>query len=716
MSKKNKEKFKEKFFNKKILRSSLWEVFCDFPSKQFNYKQLAERFGIDDLAGRQLINTVLYEMVASEMITEEQTGKFKLKIKVGYIIGTVDLTSKGFAYIVSEDVVDDVFVSQKNLNHSLNGDKVKVYLYAKKKSSQLEGEVVQIIERSKDTFVGTIEISNTYAFLMPVSRNMPYDIFIPFKSLNGAQNGQKVIVRLTEWPQKAKNPVGEVIDILGFAGDNTTEMHAILAEFDLPYKFPDGVEQFAENIPIEITAAEIAKRKDFRKITTFTIDPVDAKDFDDALSIQQLKNGNWEIGVHIADVTHYVQASDTIDKEAYERATSVYLVDRVVPMLPEVLSNNVCSLRPNEEKLCYSAVFEIDENANIINQWFGKTIINSDKRFTYEEAQTILENKEGILSAELLKLDELAKKLREFRFKKGAIAFEKAEVKFKLDENGKPLSIYYKEAKDSNRLIEEFMLLANRKVAELIGNPKEKGTAKTFVYRIHDKPNTDKLNSFAGFIKKFGYKIKLTSSKAIASSINQLLLDIHGKKEQNVIEALAIRSMAKAVYSTNNIGHYGLAFDHYTHFTSPIRRYPDMMVHRLLDKYLKNEKSENLEVFEQRCKHSSEMEQRAAEAERSSIKYKQVEFLKDKIGVEYDGVISGVAEWGIYVELEENKCEGLVPVRDMTDDYYVFDEENYCIIGRHTKKKYQMGDKIRVELTKANLSKKQLTFKLISFD
>jgi len=716
MSKKNKEKFKEKFFNKKILRSSLWEVFCDFPSKQFNYKQLAERFGIDDLAGRQLINTVLYEMVASEMITEEQTGKFKLKIKVGYITGTVDLTSKGFAYIVSEDVVDDVFVSQKNLNHSLNGDKVKVYLYAKKKSSQLEGEVVQIIERSKDTFVGTIEISNTYAFLMPVSRNMPYDIFIPFKSLNGAQNGQKVIVRLTEWPQKAKNPVGEVIDILGFAGDNTTEMHAILAEFDLPYKFPDGVEQFAENIPIEITAAEIAKRKDFRKITTFTIDPVDAKDFDDALSIQQLKNGNWEIGVHIADVTHYVQASDTIDKEAYERATSVYLVDRVVPMLPEVLSNNVCSLRPNEEKLCYSAVFEIDENANIINQWFGKTIINSDKRFTYEEAQTILENKEGILSAELLKLDELAKKLREFRFKKGAIAFEKAEVKFKLDENGKPLSIYYKEAKDSNRLIEEFMLLANRKVAELIGNPKEKGTAKTFVYRIHDKPNTDKLNSFAGFIKKFGYKIKLTSSKAIASSINQLLLDIHGKKEQNVIEALAIRSMAKAVYSTNNIGHYGLAFDHYTHFTSPIRRYPDMMVHRLLDKYLKNEKSENLEVFEQRCKHSSEMEQRAAEAERSSIKYKQVEFLKDKIGVEYDGVISGVAEWGIYVELEENKCEGLVPVRDMTDDYYVFDEENYCIIGRHTKKKYQMGDKIRVELTKANLSKKQLTFKLISFD
>lgn len=711
MSKKKFIKTKENY-NKKKLTELIFQSFNDDASRTFNYKQISKKLNIEDTSARQMVVKVLQELKNDEKIEEIYQGKYRLKVKAGYITGIVDLTTKGFAYIKTDDLPEDVFVSQVNLRQALHGDTVKVYLYAKKKNAQTEGEVVQVIERAKTSFVGVLEISKHYAFLVTDSRQMPHDIFIPFDSLKGGKNGQKAIARIVEWPKKAKNPVGEVVTILGDAGNNDTEMHAILAEFDLPYAFAPEVEKAAEKIPEIISQEEIDKRRDFRKITTFTIDPVDAKDFDDALSIKELDNGNWEIGVHIADVTFYVRPKEKVEEEAYKRATSVYLVDRVVPMLPEQLSNKVCSLRPNEDKLCYSAVFEINEKAEVLNEWFGRTIINSDRRFTYEEAQEILDSENGDLAEELAIFNRLAKLLRAARFKKGAIGFERSEVRFKIDEAGKPLSVYTKEMHDSNKLIEEFMLLANRKVAEKIGKPLDKKTAKTFVYRIHDRPDQEKLMAFSNFIKRFGYKIKLTSASVISQSLNNLLDEVHGKKEQNVIEQLAVRSMAKAIYSTKNIGHYGLAFTHYSHFTSPIRRYPDMMVHRLLDMYLKGEKSVDADAYELMCKHSSNMEQRAAEAERASIKYKQVEFMSDKIGRIYKGVISGVKDWGIYVEILENNCEGLVPVRDMTDDFYIFDEDNFCLRGKYSKKQFGLGDEIQVEVMKANLQKKQLTFKI----
>ena len=539
---------------------------------------------------------------------------------------------------------------------------------------------------------------------------MPYDIFIPAKSLKNAKSGQKAIAQIVEWPKRAKNPIGEVIDILGNEGENETEINAILAEFDLPYSFPKRIDQAAKKISEKISEQEISLRKDFRNITTFTIDPEDAKDFDDALSIKQLENKNWQIGVHIADVTFYVRPNTAIEKEAYKRATSVYLVDRVVPMLPERLSNNICSLRPDEDKLCFSAVFEIDDNANIKNQWIGRTVIRSNKRFTYDEAQNIIETNEGEYNDEIQKLNSLAQQLRANRFKNGSIDFERSEVKFKLDETGKPLSVYSKVNKEANKLVEEFMLLANKKVAEFIGKTEKK--PKTFVYRIHDKPNREKLNAFSKFIKRFGYQIKLKSKKDIAQSINGLLSEVVGKNEQEVVETLAIRTMAKAIYSTKNIGHYGLAFDYYSHFTSPIRRYPDMMVHRLLDRYLNNGKSVPRDKYEEMCKHASEMEQKSVNAERASIKYKQVEFMSDKIDKEFDGIISGVTQWGLFVEIIENKCEGLVSIRDLTDDYYIFDEQDYCILGKHNKIKYQLGDKVKIKVVNANLQKKQLDFVL----
>lgn len=541
---------------------------------------------------------------------------------------------------------------------------------------------------------------------------MPYDIFIPLTKLNGAQNGDKAIAQITEWPKKSKNPVGQILDVLGKPGENNTEMHAILAEFDLPYHFPEKVNEAANQIPDGITKEEIALRRDFRTVPTFTIDPVDAKDFDDALSIRPLENGNWEVGVHIADVTHYVRKGSLIEEEAYNRATSVYLVDRVVPMLPEHLSNGICSLRPNEEKLCFSAVFEMDDHADVINTWIGKTIINSDRRFTYEEAQEIIETNEGDFKEEVLCLDRLAKQLRNRRFKKGAIDFERFEVKFEIDEKGKPTRVFFKESKDSNKLIEEFMLLANRRVAETIGRVSKGQSAKTFVYRIHDQPNPDKLNTFNQFIRKFGYGIKTSSAKSISSSMNSLLHEVKGAPIQNLVETLAIRSMAKAEYSTHNIGHYGLNFDFYSHFTSPIRRYPDMMVHRLLEKYFSGSKSVNADKYEEYCLHSSEMEQKAANAERASIKYKQVEFMLEHVGQEFEGTISGVTEWGFYVELDENKCEGMVSIRELEDDFYEFDEENYCIVGRHHRKIYQLGDKVNILVAKANLVAKQLDFAL----
>src|SRR5690554_1395143 len=697
-------------FNKKKLTNNILTVLYEKPGKTINYKQVASWMGIKDDEGRRLVNVALQELKDDEYLEQISRGSFRLKARTGTISGIVELQPQGFAYIISEEVERPVLVSARNLNHAMDGDKVQVFLYASRKKHDLEGEVTEVIERAKTRFVGTIERSRNFAFLLPAGK-VGFDIFISNEHLNGAEDGQKAIAEIIEWPSKARSPFGKIIEVLGDTGDNDAEMHAILAEFDLPHKFPEKVNLVAEKIPFEIPEEEYTKRRDFRNTTTFTIDPADAKDFDDALSIQKLENGLWEIGIHIADVTHYVYPSSIIEEEAQSRATSVYLVDRVVPMLPEHLSNGVCSLRPKEDKLCFSAVFEIDDNARIKDQWFGKTIINSDHRFAYEEAQEIIENKQGVYSEELLKLNDLALRLREERFKKGSIGFDRIEIKFNIDEKGKPISVFFKESKEANKLIEEFMLLANKKVAELIGKPKEKKKSKTFVYRIHDRPDPDKLESFNSFISRFGYGINLTTTNTISNSMNKLLDHIKGKKEQNVVETLTIRTMAKAAYSTRNIGHYGLGFDYYTHFTSPIRRYPDMMVHRLLEKYLNNGRSVSEDKYEELCRHSSDMESRAANAERASIKYKQVEFMQDHVGEIYSGVISGITDWGIYVELD-NKIEGMIPIRELDDDFYILDEKNYALVGRHSHKKYQLGDDIKVKIWKTNLEKKQLDFRI----
>lgn len=663
---------------------------------------------------RQLVQVLLYELFDAGFLREVVGGKFKLAVQEAYVFGKVDMTTSGSAYIIPDEGGQDIFVAQANLNQALEGDKVKVRLYAHRKRHQPEGEVVEIIKRKRDLFVGKLEVSKHFAFLTTDRKIIYQDIFIPLDKLNGGVDGQKAVVKITEWPSFAKNPIGEVVDVLGNQFENQAEMHAILAEYNLPYKYPEEVDKAAELIEPGITQEEVAKRRDFRGITTFTIDPVDAKDFDDALSLQTLENGVMEVGVHIADVTHYVREGSIIDEEGYDRATSVYLVDRVVPMLPERLSNFICSLRPDEEKLCYSAVFKLDGDANVLDSWVGRTVIKSDRRFTYEEAQAIIETGQGDFAFELDVMNKLAVKLRERRFNNGAIGFDRVEVKFEIDDNGKPLSVFFKESKDSNKLIEEFMLLANKRVAELVGRQEiEKARhskAKTFVYRIHDEPNPEKFETFSRFVKKFGYDLSKTKPSKIGFSLNHLLDQVQGRPEQNIVETLAVRTMAKAIYSTHNIGHYGLGFEYYTHFTSPIRRYPDMMVHRLLDKYLKGGQSVSVDEYEEKCEHSSEMEARAADAERASIKYKQVEFLKDRIGQEFDGVISGVTEWGFYVEIVENKCEGMVPIRDLDDDYYDFDEDNYCIVGRRTKRKFQLGDPIRIVIAKANLEKKQLDF------
>ena len=711
-----KKKKKTKIIKKQDLKKLIKELFNKYPKRTFNYKQVAGLLEVKKQGGRQMVQLILNELFENGYTTEVAAGKYKLMSRGSYITGIIDMTRKGAAYLIPDDEGEDVFIAQANMNRALNGDHVKVLQFARRKHHQPEGEVVEILKRKKNTFVGVVDISNGFAFLVVDSKAMPHDIFIPLKALNGAENGQKAIAKITEWPKKAKNPIGEIVDVLGDAGNNQTEMHAILAEFDLPHKYPENVIKAAEKIDAAITPEEIKKRKDFRDRVTFTIDPDDAKDFDDALSIKKLDNGNWEVGIHIADVTHYVTPKSIIEKEAYNRATSVYLVDRVVPMLPERLSNFICSLRPHEEKLCFSAVFELDNSAKLIKKWIGKTVIYSDRRFTYDEAQEIIETGKGDYAEEMLKLDNLAKKLRNERFKNGSIAFERAEVKFNLDEDGKPLGVYFKESKDANKLVEEFMLLANKKVAELIGMNELKGRkgapAKTFVYRIHDVPNPDKFETFTKFIKRFGYNLHSKDGQPVSSAINNILNQALGKPEQNIVETLAVRTMAKAVYSTHNIGHYGLAFKYYSHFTSPIRRYPDMMVHRLLERYLNGGRSVSASDYETKCEHSSDMEQLATDAERSSIKYKQVEFMKDKQGMSFDGIISGVTEWGLYVELIDNKCEGMIPIRDLDDDFYHFDEENYRLIGGKYKKKYQLGDKIRVMVARANLEKKQLDFSL----
>jgi len=711
--KKKKNRFKKKKstpFNKKKLKNAILSILYEEPAKAVNYRQISSILGIKEPETRKLANIVLQELADDGYLDKLSRGKYKLKARTGTANGVVEMQPQGFAYVISDELERPVIISSRNLKHAMEGDKVRIRLFARRKKHDLEGEVIEIIERAKSIFVGTVQVSRNFAFLIPAGK-VGFDIFIPKENLNGAKDGQKAIAEITDWPPNARSPFGTINEVLGDVGNNDAEMHAILAEFDLPHKFPENVDKAAEKIPMKIPKDEIKKRRDFRNTTTFTIDPVDAKDFDDALSIKPLKNGNWEIGIHIADVTHYVKTNSIIEAEARDRATSVYLVDRVVPMLPERLSNGVCSLRPNEEKLCFSAVFELTENAEIKKEWFGKTIIYSNRRFTYEEAQEIIESGEGDFNAELLKLNKLAEQLREKRFQSGSIAFDRIEMKFEIDEKGKPLSVFFKEAKESNKLIEEFMLLANKRVAEFIGKTGDKKKAKTFVYRIHDKPDPDKLVSFNTFIKRFGHGIQLTTPKAIATSLNKLLNEVKGKNEQNVVETLAIRSMAKAEYSTRNIGHYGLAFDYYTHFTSPIRRYPDMMVHRLLERYLDGGRSASEEKYEELCKHSSDMETRAANAERSSIKYKQVEFMQDHVGNLYPGVISGVTDWGVYVELE-NKIEGMIPIAELDDDFYVFDERNFMLVGRHSHKTYQLGDKISVKVWRTNLERKQLDFRL----
>ncbi|WP_108823029.1 ribonuclease R [Dysgonomonas sp. Marseille-P4361] len=701
---------------KKEITKSIVNFFNSNSADSFSHKQIVEKIGLKKPVEKEIVANVLYNLLEDAFIVETAKGKFKSNNRGLFLEGIFERRSNGKNFFVPDGDAEDshIFIAERNSEHAMDGDRVKVQMLAKRKGRAPEAEVVEILERKRTTFVGVLDVQKHFAFLVMDSKFLANDIFIPRENLKGGKDGDKALVEVVEWPKKAKNPIGKVIDILGLAGENNTEMNAILAEFGLPYKYPAKVEAAANKIPDAIPEEEIARREDFRNTLTFTIDPRDAKDFDDALSIKHLDNGNWEVGIHIADVTYFVQEGDIIDKEAESRATSIYLVDRTIPMLPERLSNNLCSLRPNEDKLCYSAVIEMDDEANVKNYRILRTIINSDRRFTYEEAQDIIETGEGEYKDEILKLNDLAKRLRAKRFKDGAIAFDRHEVRFEIDEKGKPLSVYFKYAKDSNKLIEEFMLLANRTVAEFIGKVAKNKNPKTFVYRIHDVPNAQKMENLSEFIRRFGYKIKVDGTKtSVSKSINHLLDEVSGKAEENLISTIAIRAMAKATYSTVNIGHYGLAFDYYSHFTSPIRRYPDMMVHRLLTRYMDGGRSASKQLYESKCEHSSDMEQLAASAERASIKYKQVEFMSDKLGQVFDAVISGITEWGLYAEIDENKCEGMISIRDLDDDFYEFDEKNYCLRGRRKKRVYSLGDPITIKVARANLERKQLDFALV---
>ncbi|MDT8392776.1 MAG: ribonuclease R [Bacteroidales bacterium] len=719
MAKKNKPKQGRGVKN--LLRSNILSIFKADPMRLFNYKQIAAKLTIKDKAGRDLVNNIIAELLQEEVLEQPRPGKYKLNAEwarkqqdfSNTITGRVDMKNTGKAYVIPEDDSDDIFIAPNNTYHALHGDTVKVRLFPKRKDRKREGKIVEVDKRAKEQYVGVIEVSKKFAFLIPDSRNMPIDIFIPIENLKGAKNGQKVVARITDWPEHSKNPFGMITDVLGNPGEHNVEMQSILAEHDFPLGFPKVVEKEAENIPAQISTEEYKKRKDLRNTWTITIDPEDAKDFDDALSLKKLDAGRWEVGVHIADVSHYVKPGGLIDEEAYRRATSVYLVDRVIPMLPEKLSNFVCSLNAGEDKLCYSIIFEMDENANVHGQWIGRTVINSDRRYNYEEVQKIIENEKGQFAEEIMTLHRLAVQLRNERFKNGSINFASQEVKFKLDEDGTPLSVYIKEQKDSNRLIEDFMLLANKRIAEYIGKKKADKKPKTFVYRIHDQPSPEKLNTFIEFLGKLGYSLKINSRESLAQSFNHLFRQIAGKGEENMIETIAIRTMAKAEYSTFNIGHYGLAFSYYTHFTSPIRRYPDLMVHRLLDQYLQGGSSASSDVYEDKCQHCSLMERSAIEAERESIKYKQAEFLLDKIGQEFEGLISGVSKWGIYVEIIGNKCEGMVRLQDLGDDFYYLDEDNYQVIGSRYGQKYKLGDQVRIMVKKIDLGKKQMDFALV---
>ncbi|MCM1152253.1 MAG: ribonuclease R [Muribaculum sp.] len=699
---------------KKELYDKIIAFLARQPRQAFNYKQIAFAIEATNPASRMDIINLLDDLVAADEIVEVSLGRYRAKANRGTeSIGLFVRRSNGKNAVVIDD--EPILVAERNSMHALNGDKVRVVVSAARKGQEPEARVIEIVETKDQTFIGELKAEGNFNYVVTDSKFLAADIIIPRSRLRGAKPGDKVIARIFQWRDEEMNPRGEIVDVLGRKGENNAEMHAILAEFGLPYKYPENVEKAADKIDAGITAEEVARREDFRGVTTFTIDPRDAKDFDDALSIRQLANGNYEVGVHIADVTHYVHPNTVIDKEARQRATSVYLVDRTIPMLPEHLSNGICSLRPNEEKLTFSAIFELDSKANVINHRIGRTVICSDRRFTYEEAQQIIETGEGDYAREVLTLNSLAQALRKRRYENGALEFDRAEVRFEIDATGHPIDVFFKESKEANKLIEEFMLLANLTVAESVGKVTKGKKAKNFVYRVHDNPDPEKMGNFSKIASRFGFKINVDGkAREVNRSLNRMLKDVKGRGEENMLSILAIRSMAKAVYTTDNIGHYGLALDYYTHFTSPIRRYPDMMVHRLLAKYAEGGRSADKLKLEDQCRHSSDMEQLAANAERASIRYKQVEYMRDRMGEIYDGVISGVTEWGVYVELDDNMCEGLVPIRDLADDYYDLDEKNYQLIGRKHHHKFTLGDKVKVQVARADLERKQLDFALIT--
>lgn len=685
-------------------------------SKIYNYKQIADGIDYVNPRQREMVIQALHQLLADDKIKETDKGKYILNLKIqGTLTGIIDFNQSGNAYVNVEGIEDDIFIHSKNVKDALQGDKVMIVTY-NFKGKKLEGSVVQVLERNKTDFVGTLDYiaHKEFGFVVADKKIIHTDIFVKKENFHGANPGDKVVVKMLGWRKGDKNPEGEIIQVLGAPGEHETEIHSILAEYGLPYHFPDEVEKEADKIDREIHENEVKKRWDMREVLTFTIDPKDAKDFDDALSIRKLSNGNWEIGVHIADVSHYVTPGSLIDEEAYQRATSVYLVDRVVPMLPEVLSNGVCSLRPNEDKYTFSAVFEMDEEAQIHKEWFGRTVTHSDRRFTYEEAQERIESETGDLADEILTLNRLAKIMRSQRIKNGAITFDRSEVRFNLDENNEPIGVYFKVSKDSNHLIEEFMLLANRKVSEYISlTRKGEYTNNTFIYRIHDDPDPAKLEALRDFVSTFGYKMNLANTKKVAESMNALLQGVQGKPEENMIETLAMRSMSKAVYSTNPIGHYGLGFEYYSHFTSPIRRYPDLIAHRLLQHYLDGGKSPNRNEIEEKSKHCSAMERLAADAERDSIKFMQVKFMEKHLGEVFEGVISGVAEFGFWVAIPENGAEGLIKLRDLVDDSYNYDAKTHAVYGTRTGNQYQLGDQVKIKVMKANLIQKQLDFKIV---